>query len=188
MTIMDITWNVVMTHCQDECTSLSGGVPKNLTLRRMNKICFQKYHEKAEIHSFPTMYIKGGVNIWSKSVKTRIFSKKVPSKQHFSWTRIRINWLRGGLGPPILKLPTFFTCSLKTLGHKLSDELLGSPLASILSDRRPLEIFLQSITTNCQKRTFFAFQQITWDFDIETHIQGSTMWKLTSWGFRKCIR
>ena len=32
----------------------------------------------------------------------------------------------------------------------------------------------------------FAFQQITWDFDIETHIQGSIMWKLTSWGFRKC--
>ena len=61
-----------------------------------------------------------------------------------------------------------------------------SPLASILSDWRPLEIFYQRDTKNCQKRTFFAFQQITWDFDIETHIQGSTMWKLTSWGFRKC--
>ena len=33
---------------------------------------------------------------------------------------------------------------------------------------------------------FFAFRQITWDFDIETHIQGTTMLKLTSRRFRKC--
>ena len=32
----------------------------------------------------------------------------------------------------------------------------------------------------------FAFQQITWDFDIETHIQGTTMRKLTPRRFRKC--
>ena len=47
-------------------------------------------------------------------------------------------------------------------------------------------IFLQSITQNCQKRRIFAVQQITWDFDIETHIQGTTMWSLTSRRFRKC--
>ena len=49
----------------------------------------------------------------------------------------------------------FFTCSLKTLGHKLSDELLGSPLTSILSDRRPPEIFLGSITKKCKKIFFW---------------------------------
>ena len=37
-----------------------------------------------------------------------------------------------------------------------------------------------------QKTGFLAFRQITWDFDIETHIQGTTMWKLTSRRFRKC--
>ena len=37
-----------------------------------------------------------------------------------------------------------------------------------------------------QKTFFFGFPQITWDFDIETHIQGTTMWKLTSRAFRKC--
>ena len=37
-------------------TLQSGCVHEILTLCRMNKILFQKYHEKAEIHSFPTMY------------------------------------------------------------------------------------------------------------------------------------
>ena len=52
----------------------------------------------------------------------------------------------------------FFTCSLKTLGHKLSDELLGSPLASILSDGRPLEIFLGVSRKNAKKNAFFCLR------------------------------
>ena len=40
----------------DECRSLSGGVPKNLTLHWMKKICFSFYHHKRQIRSFPTMY------------------------------------------------------------------------------------------------------------------------------------
>ena len=40
--------------------SLSQSVIKILTLHRVTKIFFQKYHKKAEIRSFPTMYIKGG--------------------------------------------------------------------------------------------------------------------------------
>ena len=63
--------------------SLSQSVIKILTLHRVTKIFFQKYHKKAEILSFPTMYIKGGVFLWSKLVKTRILSKKLPQKQLF---------------------------------------------------------------------------------------------------------
>jgi len=48
--------NVIKTHCQDECRSLSGGVTKNLTLHWMKKIFFSFYHQKEEIRSFPTMY------------------------------------------------------------------------------------------------------------------------------------
>ena len=44
------------TQCQDECRSLSGGVTKNLTLHWMTKIFFSFYHQKEQIHSFPTMY------------------------------------------------------------------------------------------------------------------------------------
>ena len=46
--------------------------------------------------------------------------------------------------------------------------------------------FFERDTKKCKKRDFFAFCQITWEFDIETHIQGTTMWKLTSRAFRKC--
>ena len=47
-------------------------------------------------------------------------------------------------------------------------------------------IFLRGTPKNAKKRFFFGFRQITWDFDIETHIQGTTMWNPTSWRFRKC--
>ena len=43
------------------------------------------------------------------------------------------------------------TCSLTTLGHKLSDEVLGSPLASILFN---LEIFSLVGDQKMQKKHF----------------------------------
>ena len=75
---------------------------------------------------------------------------------------------------------------LKNLEHKLRNELWARRQISILSDSKFFEIFLRSITKKCQKRVYSAFRQITWNFDIETHIQGTTMWKLTSRRFRKC--
>ena len=45
-------------------------------------------------------------------------------------------WLRRGLGPPILKVPTLFICSLKTLGQAFK-----WAIGLILSDWRPLEFF-----------------------------------------------
>ena len=60
-------------------------------------------------------------------------------------------------------------------------------LASMLSDRQPLEFFLESIAKKCKNGQFFAFSQIKWDFATASYIQGTTMWKLTSWRFRKCV-
>ena len=174
---MTFLWHTVRMSAQF-CPKAS---PKIWRFVGWNFVSFKKYQEKAEIQSFPIMYIKGGSTFG-------LSLQKSAQKQLFLATQIWIKWPWRGLVPPILKVLTFLTCSLKTLGQKLSDELSGSPLASILSDWRPFEIFYQRDTKNWQKRTFFAFQQITWDFDIETHIQGSTMRKLTSWGFRKCIR
>ena len=48
------------TQCKDEFRNLSGCVTEILTASRINIVFFGKYHEKAEIHSFPTMYIMGG--------------------------------------------------------------------------------------------------------------------------------
>ena len=115
-----------------------------------------------------------------------IFCKKLPEKQLFWATRIWIKWLWAAITPvqnlQISKTTTFSESS----GRQLSDELLGRPLASILSDRRPLENFLGSITKKFQKMIFFTFGQITRVFELVWPIQARTMWKLTSWGFRKC--
>ena len=58
------------------------------------------------------------------------------------------------MGPQIVKVSLVSTCSLKNLGHKLSNEVLGSPLASKLSDRRPLEIFLEEALKKCKNGNF----------------------------------
>ena len=130
---------------------------------------------------------EGGVFIWSKSVKTRIFSKKMAKKQLFGATRILIRWLQSRLGPPILKVSTFLKVVNESLGHNGQNELWASLLASILSDRQPLENFYQEDTKKCKKRQFSAFRQFNWDFACATYIQGTTIWKLTSWRLRKCI-
>ena len=77
--------------------------------------------------------------------------------------------------------------SMKSMGHKVSNELWGGMLVSILSDRRALEFFLRRDTKMCKNGHFLAFSQIKWDFATASYIQGTTMWKLTSWRLRKCI-
>ena len=114
------------------------------------------------------------------------FLQKTAWKTFFWVSRFRINWLWAAITPvqnlQISKTTTF----LESSGRQLSDELLGRPLASILSDRWPLENFLGSITKKFQKMIFFTFGQITRVFELVWPIQARTMWKLTSWGFRKC--
>ena len=116
-----------------------------------------------------------------------IFCKKLPQKQLFGGTRIWIKWLWRGLGPPILKVPTFSTCSLKTLGQKLSDELSGSPLASILSERRAVTLLRGGGHGKLQKSTFFASFASPRKFCEEKFYQDRTMWKSTDSAFRICM-
>ena len=167
-------------------TILCRSVTKNLTPYRFNSAGLGLDDMKAEIHSFPTMYIIGGGEVGSKWVKTKIFRKKVVKKQLFCVAQIRINWLWGGLRPIFLKVSLTSACVLKRVEHNLRNELCARRQSSIVSDWRPLENYFESDTEKCKKRLFFGFPQITWDFDIETHIQGTTTWKLTSWRFRKC--
>ena len=116
-----------------------------------------------------------------------IFCKKLPQKQLFGGTRIWIKWLWRGLGPPILKVPTFSTCSLKTLGQKLSDELSGSPLASILSERRAVTLLRGGRHGKLQKNDFFASFASPRKFCEEKFYQDRTMWKSTDSAFRICV-
>ena len=178
-------FGTLTTNSQNRESLLCRSVIKNLTLCMIDKIIFKKYHVEAYDQSFPMMYN----TIYSKmnglALRSNFLQKSARKTAFLRDTKPNQLTLEGA-GTPILKLPTFFTCSLKTLGHKLSDELLWRPLASILSDRRPLEHFYQRDTKKCKKTHFFTFGQISGDFELVWPIQGRTMWKLTSWGFRKC--
>ena len=80
-----------------------------------------------------------------------------------------------GMGPPILKLSTFSTCSLKSFGHKLSNEVLGSPLASILSERRAVTLLRGGGHGKLQKSAFFASFASPRKFCEEKFYQDRTM-------------
>ena len=52
--------------------------------------------------------------------------------------------------PKILKIMPLWIFSMKSMGHKVSNELWGGMLASKLSDRQALEIFLRRDTNRDQ--------------------------------------
>ena len=100
---------------------------------------------------------------------------------------MRIAWLQSKVGPQILKISPVSTCSLKTLGQKLSDELSGSPLASILSERRAVTLLRGGRHGKLQKSEFFASFASPRKFCEEKFYQDRTMWKSTDSAFRICM-
>ena len=52
-----------MTLCKYECMILSHDVSNILTACRMLQISIAHRQMKAKIHSFPTMYMKGGLHL-----------------------------------------------------------------------------------------------------------------------------
>ena len=66
-----------MTHCQDECRSLSGGVPKNLTLHWMKKYFFLFTIINGRSVAFQPCITLGGVS-WVDFGENNNLSKKVP--------------------------------------------------------------------------------------------------------------
>ena len=71
-----------MTGSQYKRKYLSGCVHEILTLCRIHKIFFQKYHEKAEIQSFPTMYNTIQSKVDGLAVRSH-FLQKTASKTAF---------------------------------------------------------------------------------------------------------
>ena len=143
-------------------------------MRKLRSIAFQRC-------------ILRGVFLWSKLVKTRIFSKKMPQKQLFWATRIWIKWLWAAITPvqnlQISKTTTFSESS----GRQLSDELSGSPLASILSERWAVTLLRGGGHGKLQKSTFFASFASPRKFCEEKFYQDRTMWKSTDSAFRICV-
>ena len=89
-------------------------------------------------------------NIWSKWLN-RFLLKKCSKNSYLGGP---INPDHSKVGPQILKVVPVSICSLKYSGHRLSNEVLGSPLASKLSDWRPLEIFLGEALKKCKNWHF----------------------------------
>ena len=72
-----IIYKVCMTHCQDECRSLSGGVTKNLTLHWMKKYFFLFTIINGRSVAFQPCITLGGVS-WFNLAEKNVLSKKVP--------------------------------------------------------------------------------------------------------------
>ena len=83
--------------------------------------------------------------------KNKDFQKKINGRQESGSSDF------GGGWHPQFEQSNLFVCicSLNTLGHKLSNKVLGNPLASILSDWRPLEKNFGG-NTKIQKTLFFC--------------------------------
>ena len=72
-----------MTQCQDEFRNLSGCVTKILAGGRILQIWIAWCQIDSEIHSFPTMYGKGGVVDVVKIGKIKVSVQKLCLKQGF---------------------------------------------------------------------------------------------------------
>ena len=121
----------------------------------------------------------------SKWAKTMIFSKKVVKNQLFCVSRFWIIQLRTGLWTTILKISLTSTGVLKKWNIRIEMSYEQGVKRQYWPNQNFLKFFC-GVSPKNAKNGFFAFRQITWDFDIETHIQGTTMRKLTSRRFRKC--
>ena len=116
-----------------------------------------------------------------------IFCKKLPQKQLFWATRIWIKWLWAAI-TPVQNLQTSKTVTFSESSRRqLSDELSGSPLASILSERRGVTLLGGGGTRKIAKSTFFASFASPRKFCEEKFYQDRTMWKSTDSAFRICM-
>ena len=71
-----------MTLCKYECMILSHDGSKILTTCRMLQISIAQRQMKAKIHSFPTMYILGGVDVVEMG-QIKVFVQELGLKQGF---------------------------------------------------------------------------------------------------------
>ena len=100
-------WTLIMTLCKYECMILSHDVSKILTACRMLQISIALCQIKAEIHSFPTMYIIGGgkfgLTRWKKCLKP----KRSPKNSCFGGNESQLHNFGRVWDPIFLRWPQF---------------------------------------------------------------------------------
>ena len=90
------------------------------------------------------------------------------------------------MGPKFFKVAPIWRIPPKSYVSQLQNELCPRSVASKLSERRPPTWIGGGGNENSQNFAFFCILSISRNFDVASYIWGGTMWKLTSWGFRKC--
>ena len=175
-----------MTHCQEECRSLSGGVPENLTLHWMKKIFFSFYHQKEEIRSFPTMY-----NTWGSSLgrygSNKSFIQKSTLKLGFFLDTVLDHLTSEVAGTQNFKGIAIFNMCFEKYRTSASKWAMGKA-----SNFNIVRLAATWICFRCRhekmlKTDVLHKTLIPRNLLKGKNIQDRTMWKLTSWAFRKSI-
>ena len=161
-------------------------VTKILALQRWSKIDFPPEFQTRQMHSFPIMYNTMGSKVDGLAVRDH-FLPKNGLKTAILGDTILDRLTSEGAGTQIFKGIANFSMCFEKFGTLSSKWAMGK--ASNVNSVRETNLYFfgGGAHEKLQKTGFFAFRQITWDFDIETHIQGTTMLNLTSRRIRKCI-
>ena len=91
-----------------------------------------------------------------------------------------------GVGPNFFKVAPIWRIPPKSYVSQLQNELCPRSVASKLSERRPPTWIGGGGNENSQNFAFFCILSISRNFYVASYFRWGTMWKLTSWGFRKC--
>ena len=146
-----------MTNSQIRDTVLCRSVTKNLTDYRFNSAGWGLDDMKAEIHSFPTMYIIGGGEGGSKRVKTKIFRKKSCQKTAFLCCTNYDQLTLGGSQTHIFEGIANFSMCFEKFGTLSSKWAMGK--ASIFDSVRLAATWklFWVLHQKLQKNVFFCF-------------------------------
>ena len=162
-------------------------VPKILALQRWSKIDFPPEFQTRQMHSFPIMYNTMGSKVDGLAVRDHFLPKNVLKTAILGDTILdRLTSERAGT--QIFKGIANFCMCFEKFGTLSSKWAMGKASNFNIGRIKIVWNFFRGGHRKMQKTFFFlAFRQITWDFDIETHIQGTTMLNLTSRRIQKCI-
>ena len=149
-----------MTLCKYKCMILSHGGSKILTACRMLQISIAHRQMKAKIHSFPTMYILGGVDVVEMG-QIKVFVQELGLKTSISAERnLDLLTLAGSGTHKFWSVATFDTTPQK-FGEFRSKWAMGMSGSFKIVPTQASYIFSTSGPQKTKKRVLFAFRPIT---------------------------
>ena len=150
----------VKTLCKYECMILSHDGSKILTACRMLQISIAHRQMKAKIHSFPTMYILGGVDVVEMG-QIKVFVQELGLKTSISAERnLDLLTLAGSGTHKFWSVATFDTTPQK-FGEFRSKWAMGMSGSFKIVPTQASYIFSTSGPQKTKKRVLFAFRPIT---------------------------